>query len=262
MTVANVQKSSGGHWYYPDSTPCFEVPKKSGNGMKKTTLREARELGLLPSVTTILRVLDKPALNAWLIEQSVLAVVTTPRKAGEKDDEFIHRVLHEERVQDAEAATAADRGTQIHDAIANALEAKEFDPQFKVYVEAVLPVIEFMGKVRWVEKILVGNGYAGRSDILIEGEDNLALLDFKSAKTLPKTESWTEHRLQSSAYAAALGNTGDKRLITGNIYLSTTLPGQTALFLQDDWRRTYEQGFVPLLKLWSFLNSYVPGGQP
>jgi hypothetical protein len=115
--------------------------------------------------------------------------------------------------------------------------------------------------VVWIEKVVVGDGYAGRADICLENDQNLIVLDWKSAKTLPKTDSWDEHKLQTASYAATLGNTEDKPILTANLYLSTTVPGQTAFFVQDDWRRTYEEGFVPLLKVWRFLNEY-PGGQP
>jgi hypothetical protein len=233
--------------------------------MKKTTIKEARALGLLPSVTTILRVLDKPGLNQWMTEQAVLAVLTTPRKPGEQDDAFIQRVLHEEKVQDQEASTAAERGSGIHDAISAVLSGKApqmlIHKEWEPYVRAALSCLETLGKVVWIEKVVVGDGYAGRADILMENDQNLILLDWKSAKTLPKTDSWDEHKLQTASYAATLGNTGDKPILTANLYLSTTVPGQTAFFVQDDWRRTYEEGFVPLLKVWRFLNDY-PGGQP
>jgi hypothetical protein len=253
--------SESSHWYDVEGNPRHFVPKKTGPGNRATTIKDAREHGWLPSVTGIINVMAKPQLERWKMLQACSAVLTSPRREGEELDAFMNRVLFEDKEAEQEAKAAAERGTDLHDAISNALQAKGFDPKWKVYVQSILPVIEFMGKVRWIEKVLVGDGYAGRSDILIEGDENLALLDWKSCKTLPKEDSWTEHRLQSSAYAAALGNTGDKRLITGNIYLSTTLPGQTALFLQDDWKKTYEEGFVPLLKLWQFLNDYK-GGQP
>src|ERR1017187_7985575 len=92
-TNANVKTQENGHWYFTSGEPCFEVPKADGKGMTKTTLRHAKKMNLLPSVTTILRVLDKPALTAWKIEQAVLAVMTTPRLPAEADDDFIKRVL-------------------------------------------------------------------------------------------------------------------------------------------------------------------------
>ena len=81
--------------------------------MRKTTLADARKLGLVPSVTTILKVLAAPALESWKIEQACLALLTSPRQADERDDAFVKRILQTDRVQDQEAAAAAERGTEI-----------------------------------------------------------------------------------------------------------------------------------------------------
>ena len=32
-TVANIKNSEGSHYYYPDGTPCYSLPKKDGSGM-------------------------------------------------------------------------------------------------------------------------------------------------------------------------------------------------------------------------------------
>ena len=53
------------HWYTADRQPMHEVEGKNGN-MRSTTIRDARELNLFPSVTTIIGILDKPGLNQWI----------------------------------------------------------------------------------------------------------------------------------------------------------------------------------------------------
>lgn len=259
-TSANVKSSAGSHWYFRNGDPCYQVPMKTKSGMKKTTLADARELDLLPSVTTILRVLDKPALNEWKTEQAVLAALTSPRLSGESVDDFIHRIFQVERVQEAEAAAAAAKGTGIHDAIADALQAKPFDPQYTPYVKAVFPMIEALGKVVWVERILIGDGYAGRSDLLVENDVNQVLLDFKSTKKIPK-QSYDEHKIQTAFYAKTLPKPANKHLLTGNIYLSTANPGEISLSAQEDWEETYERAAKPLIQIWNFLNDYYPGGK-
>ena len=256
-TVANVHKSESSHYYWPSGLPAYELQKKSGKGMKKPNITDAKELGLLPSVTTILKLLNKPALNQWLTEQAVNAVLTTPRLEGEALDAFVHRVLHEESVQDEEARMAADKGTAIHDAIEKCVNGKEFDVAWKPYVEGALKEIANLGKIVWCEKILIGDGYGCRADILLETERHLALLDWKTTKKLPK-ESYLEHKLQTAACAKCIGNVADKHIITGNIYISTVIPGATFLSLQEEWTDTYERGFKPLLQYWQFANNYRP----
>lgn len=258
-TAARVRTANGARFYTRDGEPCFEIPKKSGQGMKAPTIADAREMGLLPSVTSIIRLLDKPELNTWLTEQSVLAVLSTPRHKGEELDAFVHRVLQVEKVQDQQAAHARQLGTDIHQALHLALSDQHWD---RTLAPFVIPVIKWrmgVGGVCWTEKVLVGNGYAGRADALLDDEilNALYLVDFKSAGKLPK-DSYPEHKLQTAAYAATLGNTNGRRIITSNVYISTAEPGQFVVHSQYDWQETYARGFVPLVHYWSWANKYAP----
>jgi len=122
-TVANVKQSEASHFYLKDGTPFYEVPYKDPTkGMRKATLADARKVNALPSVTTILRILDKPALTRWLIEQAVLAVLTTPRLDGEVLDVFIERVLLVTKSRTKKRDAAAELGTKIHAAMELALK--------------------------------------------------------------------------------------------------------------------------------------------
>lgn len=60
-----VPRESASHWYFPDGTPLHEVPRADGKGQRPTSLRDARKLGLFPSVTNVLSILAKPGLDAW-----------------------------------------------------------------------------------------------------------------------------------------------------------------------------------------------------
>lgn len=254
-TLARTTTSTSSHWYYPDGRACYEVPYADpSKGMRPTTLKDARKLGLLPSVTTILKCLNKPALNDWMCEQAALAVLTAPRLEGEELDAFVKRVLQDERQQDDESAKARDLGTDIHDALECALNGQPWPESFSPYVNASMVFLQ--GRVVATEKVLVGNGYAGKTDLVLEDANVIRLVDFKSTKNLPTKESWTDHRLQTSAYAKALGNTGDKHVATANLYVSTTEPGKVAYFEQDDWQDTYAAGFRPVLQYWQWLNNY------
>ena len=55
--------TTGGHWYTQDGKPMHWVDKADGKGTRNTTLRDARKLNLLPSVTNILKLLNNPELN-------------------------------------------------------------------------------------------------------------------------------------------------------------------------------------------------------
>ena len=225
------------------------VPCKTREGNRPTTIADARKLHLLPSVTGITGILYKPQLERWKIIQSCSAVLTSPRREGEDLDAFMHRVLFQDKEGEQEARKAADRGTAIHDAIAHAIKHELFDQAYADYVKAAIPMITVTGRIVKIESVVVGNGYAGRMDVMTENEEFFTVMDFKSASTLPEKDSWDDHKLQTAAYAAAFGNTNSKRIRTANLYLSTKEPGKMAWFSQDHWRATYELGFLPLLRV-------------
>lgn len=258
-TNARIRTADSAHWYTQRGEPCFEIPKVSGDGMKSPTIADARKLNLLPSVTNILRILNRPELESWKTEQAVLAVLSSPRKEGESLDAFVHRILQEERVQDQESARARELGSRIHDSIELALNGKSYDTDLAPFVDPVVEWQKKIGRLCWTEKILVGDGYAGRGDALMENDifRALYLVDFKTTGRLPK-ESYPEHRLQTSAYAATIGNTADRRILTGNVYISTKDPGKFVVSTQDNWAETYVEGFEPLLKHWQWAHSYKP----
>src|SRR5690348_10169188 len=102
-----------GHWYTRAGEPRYSVIGANGKE-RDTTLRDARSLGLLPSVTTVLDCLNKGALVEWKVRQGILAALTTSRREGEDDDTFLARILTDSKEQ---AKQAAEEGTRIHDAI-------------------------------------------------------------------------------------------------------------------------------------------------
>lgn len=255
-TIANKKTADSSHWYYTNGEPCYELPKKDGSGMKVPTLADARKLGLLPSVTTILKILHKQALVDWLIEQAVLAVMTTPRQPAEADDAFIERVLHGERVQDQESQAARDRGTQIHAALEAMFVGDPVDRDILPWVVPVYAALSKRGEVMGVEKCLVGDGYAGKLDLQLQSPDGIMwLYDYKTTKKLPDKAAWPEHRLQLSAYGAALASFGWR---AANVYISTVEQGKFIILEHQNEADTFENGFMPLLHHWQWSTGYRP----
>lgn len=248
---------TGGHFYRPDGTPAHFVDCKTRDGQRPTTIADARKLGLYPSVTQVLKCLDKPGLRDWLIKQAVHAVVTAPDELGESLDAKIERILVTEKQQDEEAKRARDLGSEIHAAIEEHLAGRLYAPQFRPYVDAVQVQLKELGRVVASEKVLVHpSGFAGKVDCVIEG-NVITILDFKTTKTLPKKKCWPEHELQVSAYAAAFGNTGNKPIQVAVLYVSTVEPGTTALFIEPDWKTAFEV-FQATFRVWCWMNAYQP----
>lgn len=265
-TVARIHEVKNGHWYTAQGQSCYEVPRKDGKGMRKTTIADARELGLLPSVTHILdTVLRKPALEAWKLEQSLLACLTSPRNEGEELDAFIKRILSDEKVEDQEAQAARDRGTEIHAALEALFQGQPISDEIDPWVRPAFQAVCKYGELACTEKILVGADYAGKCDLIQLAKDCWWLWDWKSAKKLPdpaKGGAWSEHRLQASAYANAWFNylcsqpKGLEVIRTGNIYISTVECGKFVICEHAEWQQTYWYGFKPLVEHWRWSTGY------
>ena len=178
------------HWYQRDGVPLHTVPSLKGDP-RPTTLRDARKLGLLPSVTNILGVIAKPELTAWLQEQAVMAALTLPRIPGEKEDAFAKRVVADSQsIRD----NAADFGTAFHSGAERVAQSLEVDLQhpaadwlwyYRDWYQANVSTLH------WTEKVLVHEewGYAGTADLFITHPvHGLTLVDFKTTKLKPGTK--------------------------------------------------------------------------
>lgn len=239
------------------------VPKKDGTGNRPTTIADARKLGLLPGVTQVLQVLDKPALREWLIRQAVYAVVTSPDVDGEVLDAKITRVLEQERQQDEESQIARDRGTEIHAALEDLFCGKPISPEIDPWVRPAFDAVCKYGELVATERVLVGDGYAGKTDLIQLAKDCWWLWDYKSAKSLPTKGAYPENRLQLSAYAKAWESFSFKQsqdpmrltIRTGNIYISTADCGKFVICEHVEWQETYK-AFASLVAVWQWQNGY------
>lgn len=256
-TAAKVHNGGASHWYDRTGKPMHFIERSDGQGTRPATLRDAKKLGLLPSPTSILKVLRAPQLEAWLQEQCCLAVLTAPRKPGEELDAFVKRVLQEERQQDEQAKAARDLGTAIHDGIEQVLKGGKCPKELEAFVmPAVAEMMQF-GELKATEEVVVGDRCAGRLDARFWDDEALRMTvcDIKTTGNPPKYGSWLEHKLQLSFYAEALP---PMEIQTANVYISTKEAGVVVVDVHKDWRQTYERGFKPLLDFWCFMHDYTP----
>lgn len=201
-------KPQSSHWYRHNAVtgvtePCYELPRKNGGGTKAVTLREARELSLLPSVTTVLQVLAKPELTNWLISNGIMAAITLPRLADELVDDFVKRVIED---ADQQSETARNFGTRIHDAIEAYLnEGAATMPELEPFVKPTFAWLDNSIESIIASEICVGCqfiGVAGRLDLdaTLKGIGP-AIIDFKTQKVREAAAFYPEFPLQLVAYA-------------------------------------------------------------
>lgn len=198
------------HYYTQTGQAAHTVLAKNGTP-RATTLADARKHGLVPSVTTVIRdTLAKPQLEYWKVTQAIHAALTLPEIPGESLEDRVRRVRED---SEAQAKAAAAHGSAVHDAFCKYLHGQEFGPEFAPYVEELQRQIDsgfgqFLGPVRtvWSEKCLIGEGYAGTADWLIETSAGLCIVDFKGQDVRDgKPSARAEYWIQLAAYAAASG---------------------------------------------------------
>lgn len=210
------------HWYTQDGTPAYEVRAKNGN-MRPTTLADARKLGLVPSVTTVLAVIDKPQLTTWKVKQGILAALTLPRIDGEPEDAYLDRIMRDGQQQ---ARDAADEGNRIHDAIEASFKRKPYPAAYAPHVKGARDALDasFPGITDWVAEASFAHpdGYGGKVDlhspstgIVVDwkGKDG----DFMDGKKL----AYDQH-IQLAAYQDGLDL---PRTVCANGFVSRTHPG-------------------------------------
>jgi hypothetical protein len=190
--------SESGHWYAADGSPAYRIIGKNGKE-RNTTVRDARELGLKPSVTTILGIIAKPGLNTWLQQQVLLAALTLPRIANETEANWLERVISDSK---STGRDAMDRGTQMHGVLERFYRGEQDD--YPVYVDQVDASIRihFGHDQTWeAERSFAHEGFGGKVDLIAEN----IVIDFKSKDTLDKVVPYHEQIMQLSAYRHGLG---------------------------------------------------------
>lgn len=169
------------HWYSTEGKASHTVIGANGKE-RSTTLRDARSLNLLPSVTGILGVLAKPGLEVWKQEQAILAALTLPRIDGESQDVFAERVVID---MEAQVERAASFGTMIHAGIEE-VNARGSVGQYPDEIGRWMVNYDTWRRNNLTthfssEKVVVGIGFAGRYDLFAEhSEHGACLIDFKT----------------------------------------------------------------------------------
>jgi len=192
--------SESGHWYLPDGSPAYRIIGKNGKE-RNSTVKDAREHGLLPSVTTIIGCASKPALDVWKQQQAILSALTLPRLEGESEEDWLSRVVSDSKET---AKQAAERGTQIHGVI-EAFYEGIYIPELPPYVRAVETAInEHFGSQLWMaEKSFAYGGFGGKCDLISKSHQKSDgfVIDFKTTeKDLDKLDYYFDHQMQLSAY--------------------------------------------------------------
>jgi hypothetical protein len=245
-----VRASESQHWYTKGGIPAYSVKGKDGSN-RSTTLRDARRLGLIPSVTTIIKCAASPGLEAWKLQQMMMAALTLPRAPQESEESFIARIQSDSKEQ---AKAAAERGSEVHAALESFFETREVSSQ---YSEAILKtesqIIAEFGDLDWSTEKSFGHptGFGGKVD-LHSRDGQGVVIDFKTkeftSENKDKVQGYDEHLMQLAAYRVGL-DLPEARC--ANVFVSVTEPGLVVVreWEKEDLRRGLTM-FESLLNYW------------
>ena len=200
------------HWYAADGTPAYKIIGKNGKE-RNTNVKDARERGFVPSVTTVLNIIAKSGLTNWLQQQVLLAALTLPRIEGETEENWLERVMSDSK---STGRDAMDRGTQMHGVLERYYSGERDD--YPVYVDQVDAAIRiyFGQDQQWeAERSFAHGGFGGKVDLIAEN----IVIDFKSKDKLDKVEPYHEQLMQLAAYRHGLGKPTAR---CANVYFTAT----------------------------------------
>jgi len=233
-----------GHWYDKDGNPQYTIIGSNGKE-RDTDLRDARKLGLVPSVTTILKVAAAPALDIWKQQQLLKAVAEVPRLDEEPEKEWFSRIV---KTSKEAGDKHMDRGTSMHNVIEDFFNKKPGD--YPDYASAVyFAVAKEFGNQNWIcEKSFAVDGFGGKVDLHCED----IIIDFKTKEVVDdKTAAYDEQLMQLAAYSRGLGMPD---ALCANVYVD--LAGNVKIITHDpqDIEKAWQM-FTHLLAFYRIKNA-------
>ena len=255
MEDQKVQLSESCHWYDYEGNAQYTILGKNGKE-RPTTLRDARKLFYVPSVTGIIGVAAKPGLENWKIDQGISAALTLERLENENDYQFLSRVKADSKEQ---GMKAAEIGTIIHAQIEQGFQGKR---ETKPYLAVRKLLDELYPNETWVAEGSFCHtlGYGGKIDLYSESG---IFIDFKTKDNLKGKKAsslvYDEHGMQLSSYALGIGVVKPERM---SIFIDRS---NTELIVSHRWdpdtHARHLAMFNSLLTYWKLLKNYDPSQQ-
>ena len=247
------------HWYSRDFKARYGA-----------TFREARKEELVPSVTEILKLKSKPALENWKIEMAITAALT--HGEAELNDELMRKIKDEAF---SVSGKSADLGGRVHNEIESILKGDHKDVDTSIPVEISLSmrgVIEyavtkmFEDEQEAVEAVVHNGEWGGRVDYLKWSKKGRAglLHDFKTQYVRKEPRFYIDMLYQLGGYAIPVMETfGIDYVDMVSIIISTNpdVPGYwTKLWTKEERQRGIDF-FTALYDAWCFDKNYYPAEQ-
>jgi len=245
-------KSESGHWYTKEGEPMYTIVGANGKE-RNTTLRDAKSLALVPSVTTVMGMVAKPALENWKMNQLLNSVMTLKREDGESDKSYSYRCMEDSKKV---GIKASEEGTRIHALIEKGFLGKSKTKPYRVikkWLDAEFPNEEWIAE----DSFCAEEGYGGKIDLYSKSG---IFVDFKTKDNLegkePSRLVYDEHGMQLSAYAQGCGFDNPQRV---SIFVDRADTGLISCHIWDEESHDkHLQMFNSILTYWKFSKNYFP----
>jgi hypothetical protein len=256
MTTIIARSAESVHWYGQDGSPQYTVKAKDGSD-RPATLRDARKFNLVPSVTTVMKIMAKPGLDVWKNEQLLLAAMTLPRKETETEKEFIARIVADSKETGKQAA---EKGTRIHESIERWYVGErdvEHLETAKAFELAVFQHFKTDPFEKWKTETAFASplGFGGKVDLHTTTGLGI-VVDAKTKDFGPddKVDAYDEMLMQLAAYRQGLERPNAR---CANVFASRTHPGLIKIveWSEEDLQKGWEM-FQCLLKFWKIKNNF------
>ncbi len=252
--------SDSGHYYTMDGEPAYTIIGKNSKE-RNTTVRDARKFGLVPSVTEVMKVMAKPGLEKWKMQQVLQAALTLPMLPGEDIDAYSTLVMSDSREQ---GRKAMDKGTLIHGHLERYFSGQPVPEEHRDTCTLVSDELygEFGPQFWSAEKSFAcADGYGGKCDL----HSPQWVVDFKTkeftADKLPTT--FDEHAMQLAAYRNGLFpacRKGPDSFLAGCaiVFVSTIAPLVHIVEISHEELKRGWAMFESALDLWKASKKYYP----
>lgn len=215
----------------------------------------------VPSVTTVLSVINKPLIPRWASRKAAEAVLLEPRKDSESDDAYLKRIAGAPWKQ---MEKAGHTGTLVHQYFERVLKNPEHPlPVVNVSEQEIAAMTALRDWVADVRPELIASEstvfsptYAGTFDALLRIKGRLLLTDLKTGKGV-----YPEYTLQLAAYRHAesiqLPDTSlmDMIVVDGCAIIHLDKENATVELIEVEANEWADDVFNSCLDLWHWLEA-------
>lgn len=207
------------HYYNKDGESRYQVKTADGKKWRDTTIRDAKKNNWVPSVTTIMKLLDKPAVTWWKLQKLQEVAWSVPNV--EMDDtlsgfdlvddqtglieinyyEWSEEVYNNYKV---ETSKASDMGTKIHDALEEYIKTGKAKRGYTKYCRAVQKELDSLGVHEWIaeEGFCHPLGFGGKVDCHTSYEKQVNCVVCEGRGELTITSTFTKGSYCDGYYTA------------------------------------------------------------